>query len=280
MNLSAIDTFLAIVETGSLVAASKKLNVTQSTITARLKALEDSLGQQLFIRYKAGAELTAAGLKFRRYADVMAGLWQQARQDTALPQDVSGICNFGCSAELWPYWGINFFQKIRDLKPDMALSAWPSNHEELQRWLASGVIDIALGERAISAPGCRSEKFFDEDLVLYSTSKNSPIRFDPGYVYVDLGEDFGRAHAMSYVDADIARVSFGNANWALDYILARDGSAYLPLQLALPYVEGGRLFELYEAPRFTRSIYLLANENTYESWSWLPKLLNSVKLCS
>ena len=45
MNIISLQTFLAIVETGSLVRASKKMNVTQSTVTARLKTLEEELGQ-------------------------------------------------------------------------------------------------------------------------------------------------------------------------------------------------------------------------------------------
>jgi len=274
MNLNAIETFLAIVETGSLVAASQKINVTQSTVTARLKALEEDLGQKLFVRYKAGAELTAAGLKFRRYADVMAGLWQQARQDTALPQDVSGLCNFGCSSEIWDYMGRDLFINIRKLKPDLALSAWQGNHNNMQRWLASGVVDIALGDRAISALGCKSEKLFDEELALFSTSPDSPIRFDPGYVYVDLGEDFGKAHAMSYADADTARISFGSAIWALDYILEQGGSAYLPVRLASKLLEDGTLFQLANAASFNRSIYLITHEHSCDQWHWLPEAVS------
>jgi DNA-binding transcriptional LysR family regulator len=47
MNLANLETFLKIVETGSLVRASEALNVTQSTVTARMKSLEDELGQTL-----------------------------------------------------------------------------------------------------------------------------------------------------------------------------------------------------------------------------------------
>ncbi len=47
MNLVNLETFLKIVETGSLVRASEALNVTQSTVTARMKSLENELGQTL-----------------------------------------------------------------------------------------------------------------------------------------------------------------------------------------------------------------------------------------
>ncbi len=85
MNITALQTFLAIVDTGNLVRASQKLNVTQSTVTARLKSLEDELGQQLLNRQKSGTTLTPAGTKLLRYARIMTGLWRQARYETGLP---------------------------------------------------------------------------------------------------------------------------------------------------------------------------------------------------
>ena len=66
MNLTELRTFMAIHDTGSLVRASHRLHVTQSTVTARLKSLEDELGQQLINRQKSGATLTAAGVRLLR----------------------------------------------------------------------------------------------------------------------------------------------------------------------------------------------------------------------
>ena len=55
MKLSALQTFLTIIETGSLSRASEKLNVTQSTITARLQALEDDFAVLVVARHEVGA---------------------------------------------------------------------------------------------------------------------------------------------------------------------------------------------------------------------------------
>ena len=87
MNPTDLRTFLAIAETGSLVRASERLSVTQSTVTARLRNLEDELGQKLFYRHKSGAKLTSAGVRFKRYAEAMASLWRQgATGNSALRQ--------------------------------------------------------------------------------------------------------------------------------------------------------------------------------------------------
>ena len=83
MNLTSLQTFLAILETGSLVRAADKLNVAQSTVTARLKTLGEELGQVLINRQKSGATLTPAGAKLMRYAPAITGLWRQAKNETS-----------------------------------------------------------------------------------------------------------------------------------------------------------------------------------------------------
>ena len=117
MQLNELRTFLAIIETGSLIKASEQLNVTQSTVTARLKSLEGEIGQTLINRQKSGVSLTAAGVRFQRYASTITNLWRQARQETSLPDALSTVCNIGCHPDLWPALGnavlIIFAKKYR-----------------------------------------------------------------------------------------------------------------------------------------------------------------------
>ena len=110
MNLSAFSTFLAIAECGQLNRAAEQLHVTQSTVTARLNKLESELGQRLFHRRKSGTELTSAGFRFQRYAQLMTDTWRQARQETALPANIDATFNLGCQSDLWPGLGQRIFE--------------------------------------------------------------------------------------------------------------------------------------------------------------------------
>ena len=109
MNIVSLHTFIAIVETGSLVRASEKMNVTQSTVTARLKILEQDLGQVLLNRHKSGTTLTPAGSKLLRYARVMTGLWRQAQNEAGLPDGMDSLFSFGCHSDLWSGAGKRIF---------------------------------------------------------------------------------------------------------------------------------------------------------------------------
>jgi DNA-binding transcriptional LysR family regulator len=48
MQINAFETFLAIAATGSFHGAARELNITQTAVSARIKALEAALGQSLF----------------------------------------------------------------------------------------------------------------------------------------------------------------------------------------------------------------------------------------
>ena len=103
-------------------------------------------------------------------------------------------------------------------------------------------------------------------LILVSTHKNAPIKFNPGYVFVEAGEEFGRDHAATYADADIAKLSFGSADLGLNHILEYGGSAYLPERIAAPYIRAGQLFPLEDAPEFQRNVYMVVNDKAAMSW--------------
>lgn len=272
MNFANIQTFLKIVQTGNLIRASEALNVTQSTVTARLKGLEDELGQTLLHRQKSGAELTAAGFRFKRYAESISDLWRLAKRETSLPSNIEAVFNFGCHMDLWPGLGRKIFDQMYLGRPKIGLSVWPGDQVELDRWLGTGLIDAALTYQPVAHENQTIHDLHMEKLVLVTTRFGSPMRFDPLYVYVHAGEDFARKHAAAYADADIAKVNFACAVWALDHLLEHDGSAYLPERLAEPHMATGRLHIVPDAPVFTRNVYLVMNNAAAANWSDLPAL--------
>lgn len=272
MNLATLQTFLAILQTGSLARASERLHVGQSTVTARLQKLEEDIGQTLFHRNKSGVLLTSSGIKFKRYAEAMTDLWQQARQEASMPEGIDAVCNLGCDIDLWPEIGRRLLARIHQVHQHTALSAWPGKHDELAQWLATGMIDAALTYHPIMQDDLSIHELRSESLVLVSTRPDSPARFDPGYIYVDAGEDFGRRHATAYADAGIAKVSFGCSAWALDFLMDRGGSAYLPEQIAAPYCATGKLHLIADTPVFSRNIYLVTNDSAAQGWPWLSEI--------
>src|SRR5918995_7462363 len=68
-----LECFLAVARLGNLSRAAEEMYLTQPTLTARLKALEEELGDPLFVRTSRGMRLTEAGREFLDYAERIVG---------------------------------------------------------------------------------------------------------------------------------------------------------------------------------------------------------------
>ena len=277
MNIVSLQTFLAIVETGSLVRASQKMNVTQSTVTARLKTLEDEIGQVLLNRQKSGATLTPAGTKLLSYARIMTGLWRQAKFETALPKGLDAVCTLGCDRELWHGPGRRFFYDILSEHPEIALSVHQGSSQDLETWLVEGSVDVILTYEAVARGNQTIHELPAERLVLYSSRPDTPVVGDPDYIFVDHGEVYRRSHAGFYHDAGVARINFDSSWWALQFMLDNCGSAYLPEALAHRFLRDGRIHPVTDAPVYTRKKCLVVNDTAAQNWSWFQNLVDRLK---
>ena len=269
MNIAAIQTLLAVVETGNLNKAADRLNVTQSTVTARLDALEASLGQPLLVRSRRGAQLTRAGFAFQRHAEVMVQAWDQGRSAVGLPRGFSGLFSFACQFDLWESAGAKWLEVVRRAQPDLAMEAWPGAVSEIKLWLANGLTDAALVMEPTAGPGMVSTEIARERLVQVSTVRRQVRKWDPDYILVDLGPDFRRQHAVAWPGDETASMTFGSSRWALDHLLSNGGSAYLPWGLVAPLLGAGRLFPVDRAPEFSRGLHLVRRETSGSSFPWV-----------
>ena len=182
-------TFLEVVKVGNLNRAAVRLNVTESTVTTRINSLENVLGQKLLIRNRSGTQLTSAGFKFLRYAEIMSQAWGQARQELSLSKEFKSVCNIGCHFDLWDHSGRIWADQLREDHPEVALSFWCGNVEDIERWLSTGLVDVALIFDAAVSSGWHVQRLFEDRLLQVSREQRESTDWDPDYVYVDLGSE-------------------------------------------------------------------------------------------
>lgn len=76
-DLSAMQTFVRIVEAGSLSSAAAQLGMSQPTVSRRLSALESSLGVRLLLRTTHSMQLTEEGERYFRRARSLLDDWEE-----------------------------------------------------------------------------------------------------------------------------------------------------------------------------------------------------------
>ena len=77
------------------------MNITQSTVSARIRVLEELFGRPLFERSKNGASLTGAGEQFQKHALALVRLWQHAQLEVGFSGPYRDHLAVGAQATLW-----------------------------------------------------------------------------------------------------------------------------------------------------------------------------------
>ncbi|RDD63698.1 LysR family transcriptional regulator [Ferruginivarius sediminum] len=262
MQLDAIRTFIAVTETGNFHEAAKRLNVTQSTVSARIRALEEGLGRTLFTRSKAGVDMTEPGRQFARYAANMMRLWQRAQHDVGLSHGFRSSFGLGSQVSLWDRLVLRWIPWMRQAAPDVALRVDADNSPTLQRHVADGVLDIAVMYQPRRRAGLAVEQLLVETLVMVSTRPDAGQNWRDDYVFVHWGRDFEIAHTENFPDLGTPAVSAGLGALGLRYILENGGSAYFPIRIARPYLTDGRLHRVSGTPTMQRTAYVVYDPST------------------
>ncbi|MDH3763917.1 MAG: LysR family transcriptional regulator [Gammaproteobacteria bacterium] len=261
MKIDHIRTFLEISNCGNFNRAAENLNVTQSTVSARVKAMEDRFGRVLFKRGHSGVELTSSGQHFRQYALNIQRLWQQAQQRISLPESFSHGIGLGSQVSLWDSLILKWIPWMRQNAESVAIHVEADYSPSLMRQLSDGLLDIGVMYNPRQTPGLVIEDLLEETLVLVATDRRE-VRDDwvEDYVFVDWGEEFRRRHGEAFPDMDTPAISVGLGSLGLEYILQNGGSGYFPIRVVQPLLDSGELFLVGGAPEMQRPAYMVYPE--------------------
>jgi len=268
MDINLARTFLTVAETGSFIDAARKLNITQSTVSARIKGLEDQLGRPLFERSKSGAALTAAGEQFQKHALALVRVWQHAQLEVGLTDQHRDHLAVGATLSLWDGFLLKWLAWMRGTIPDIAVSASAALPPVLTQRLVEGTLDLAVMYRPVQPPGLAIEHLFDEEFVLVSSARSGGRRSAHDYVFMEWGPDFQLDHAAAYPDLTNPGLNLDLGPIGIDYLLANPGSGYFPSRLVRPHVARGRLKRPKRGRKFVYPVYMVypeaRNEEAYE----------------
>lgn len=265
MDTELVRTFLEIVSTRSFIRAAERLNVAQTTVSARVRTLEERLGRPLFVRHRGGASLTPAGEQFLRYAPAFVQLWQRMRRQVAVPPGHNSILTIGGEVSLWQPFMLDWTAWMRRSRPDIALRVHIDVPWDLIDQVADGLVDAAIMYAPPHRPGLRTDLLLDEKLVFVTTDPELNTVDAPGFVSVEWGPDFAREFGASFPAAAGASLSVDLGPLALDLILSVGGSAYLRMHAVAGYLASGRLHMVPSMPQFSYPIYAVSSSDADES---------------
>ncbi len=144
--MNQLAAFVAVAEAGTISAASEKLHVSPSALSAAVSELERALQAQLLRRRKAkGVSLTATGeavlARARFLLHQAAELEADARGEG---RGVSGLVRLGCYPSLAPTALPALISDFTRTHPDARLEVHENTQDQLSKGLETGELDLAI----------------------------------------------------------------------------------------------------------------------------------------
>jgi len=145
MNSEQLKLFVQIAEHGSLTKAANAANSLQSIVSRQLSAFENECGSRLFYRTGRGVTLTDFGANFLpRVKEVLHQLDQLADDMKSFSKVPTGDVRFGILPALSdPLVGV-LYRHMQEQFPLVRLHLFEGSNGQLEEWVGSGRIDMAL----------------------------------------------------------------------------------------------------------------------------------------
>jgi len=165
MNNLGMDTFLALVRTQNVSRAAEQLNVTQSTVSKRLKLLEEEIGTVLFERVKGNKtfRLTPAGEALVEVAERWLSVWHEMQSLQSVRPKLS--LSIGALDSLNYAFFPTLYQALSRHTPKINLKVLTSHSPDLYDLIERKEVDVAFTLLRRENPNVLVEKCFTEPMV-------------------------------------------------------------------------------------------------------------------
>ena len=132
------------------------------------------MGKPLFLRHGNRISLTDDGVRLLEYANRILALYGELRDAFVEEQGAfSGEIRLGASTTLSQYVLPGLLAKFRKLYPDVRVTLFNGNTEQIERQIADGKLDFGMIEGTASNPALHYELFMDDELVLVTSASNT-----------------------------------------------------------------------------------------------------------
>ena len=176
MESRQLKTFLVVAELLSFNQAAEALNLAQSTVSARIKGLEEELGVPLFDRLGKKVALTEAGRMMVRYAKKMAKIEAETLAEVAGWNEPGGSISIRIPQSLGTYLLPHVLKRFQKEYPRVNLDISTCTFSRLKQELRSGLTDVAfLLYDAVNLSDLTSEVLGFTNL-LFLCSNTSPLK--------------------------------------------------------------------------------------------------------
>ena len=175
MEILQLETFLAVASYGGFHRAAEALHISQPAVSARISALEHSLGTRLFERGPAGFSLSAAGKTLRPHAEQLLRQVAVARQAVhELRPAFGGALPIAASLSICTYLLPEVLKNYQSKHPEVVVSVRSGNSAQVLKMVLDGEVEFGLA-RSLHHPEVETISLRDDPLILVGHPRHTAM---------------------------------------------------------------------------------------------------------
>jgi len=248
MNFSNLETFIAVVKFMNFSKAADYLFVSQSTVTSRIKNLEEELKAQLFIRDGKSIRLTAVGERFFEHALKIQEMVKATEQDISMYNKFDNCLSVCAPDSVWEYTLSDSVAEFMASHPDTAMKLKCGHSEFVVSDLLLGLADIGVIFQKIYDDEIESIEFFKSEFHLVAKKGLVPCgtlitpqnfqSFNP--MMMEWGGEFN-AWYNKYYKTQVHCYEIDGVSLFVNMLLSGRGIGFLPDRISNYYISDGSL---------------------------------------
>jgi DNA-binding transcriptional LysR family regulator len=237
-KLQQIRGFCTVIEEGSILQASKKMNTAQSNVSLQISSLEKTLGISLFKREKQRLSPTAEALRFYKICTKTLNevdfLFEYVGK--TIKDDYDNVIKLAGHTYMLSHILPPYFQKMIEINPEVKFELHNSNYEEAMDMLKAGIVDFLVFPADLKnlPPNIEKTEFYKCKAAIIM-SKNHPLAETPAekitwdllikYDFLTLGKGVTAQNLKQIIRDNTvsSRFTLHNGTWEICVGIANEG---------------------------------------------------------
>lgn len=173
MDIRQLRYFAKVVEVGSFSRAAAFLHIAQPALSRQINGLELELKERLLIRNGRGVTPTDAGVRLTAHAEAIIQMLERTYEDmeNARLSRVGSVA-IGMPSSLSAVVATALVRMLHEKIPDAKVHILNGRSTQIQEWLMSGRLDMAVIFDAANSPMLEIHNLYSEKLHLYEKLPN------------------------------------------------------------------------------------------------------------
>jgi len=227
MEIDQLKTFVAVATFGGFRRAAEVLFVSQPAVSARIKALERSLGAALFERGREGLVLSAAGRALRPQAEQLLHAVAVARQAVQETRGAAaGTLHIAAALSICTYLLPDVLKRFQAGHPKVTITVRAGHSKEVLEMVLRGEAEIGLA-RSLHHPLVETVSLGDDPLILVAHRAHVPTKAR-------------RARLEELADWPLVFFDRGSSDWTLTHGLFRRAGLVPNVVLEVETIEAAK----------------------------------------